>query len=142
MLSSLDLFVKEMKKLDDGSELVVYDESNAKIGLKLKLNELSMFPCLAVSFLIFRFFAYFSWYLLGLVASVESEERNRRTLEHDRRESERYVSFFSLFSSLGYRIYLPRGEIVFLPNHSKDSTLHSLTQKLAEKKYASETPRT
>lgn len=109
MLSSLDLFVKEMKKLDDGSELVVYDESNAKIGLKLKLNELNSLRILVGT----------SWDL-WLVSKVKKEiEEHLSTIEE---------------SQKGYRIYLPRGEIVFLPNHSKDSTLHSLTQKLAEKK--------
>jgi hypothetical protein len=52
MLSSLDLFVKEMKKLDDGSELAVYDESNTKINLKLKLNELSMWTFSFIYFFI------------------------------------------------------------------------------------------
>jgi hypothetical protein len=32
-----------MKKIDNGSELVVYDENNNNVNLKLRLNELSMY---------------------------------------------------------------------------------------------------
>ena len=42
MLSN-DVFLNEMKKIDNGTELVAYDENNNKLDLKQKLNEISMF---------------------------------------------------------------------------------------------------